>query len=745
MKEIPINLPNEPNVTLEIALEHGLTQEEFEKICNFLGRVPTFTEIGIYSVMWSEHCSYKNSILELKKLPRTGGKLLVSAGEENAGLVKLNEQYAIAFKIESHNHPSAVEPYQGAATGVGGILRDIFTMGAKPIANLVSLRFGYPKHSKNRFLIDGVTRGIADYGNCVGVPTVAGEVTFDDAYQTNPIVNAMTIGVVEKNHIISATARGKGNYVYYIGNKTGRDGIHGATFASDELGEDAISKRPNVQVGDPFTEKLLLEAVRELTKEKLLISLQDMGAAGLSCSTSEMSARGKVGMKIEIDRVPQREIGMTPYEVMLSESQERMLAVCTPQNAHRLEEICNKWGIICEKIGEVIDEPNIKVYFRNNLVADIPANSLVLGGGAPQYQRDIEIPPTLQERCNQAINTNDFPTNLECFTLLLKDPNNTSKRWIFRQFDHTVQGNTIKKPLEADAAVIRISNTQFGIAAKTDCNPFFVELDPYTGTALAVAEAALNVACTGAVPTAITNCLNFGNPYKPTSYYYFKLAVQGMGDACRALGTPVSGGNVSFYNESSEGAILPTPTIGMIGILQNVNDAIGCGTIKNHKLLLVGKETKLELGGSSILRLVKRKNYGQVPSLDLELHKNLLTFLSENIQNKTIVAAHDCSEGGLAICLAEMAINGECGFIVNDTFSERLMWFSETASRVVIVVEEKNIPHLMNSAEKLGLKATELGLCQGNDLIIENWLHISVKECKTLYESTLVQELGEIQ
>ncbi|MCX7835309.1 MAG: phosphoribosylformylglycinamidine synthase subunit PurL [bacterium] len=743
MKDIPIYPPNEPPVTLDIALDHGLNEEEFQKICGYLKRIPTYTELGIYSVMWSEHCSYKNSILELKKLPRNGGRLLVSAGEENAGLVKVNDSVAIAFKIESHNHPSAVEPYQGAATGVGGILRDIFTMGAKPIANLVSLRFGRPDNSRNRYLIDGVTRGIADYGNCMGVPTVAGEVTFDDAYQTNPIVNAMTVGVVENKNIISATSKGVGNWVFYIGNKTGRDGIHGATFASDELGEDANLKRPNVQVGDPFTEKLLLEAVRELSQQGLLVGLQDMGAAGLSCSTSEMSARGKCGMVIDLDLVPTRETKMTPYEIMLSESQERMLAVCTPQNAEKLKNICEKWGVLCVKIGEVVDDTNLRIYYQKQLVANIPANSLVLGGGAPQYQRNALIPQEIIQKRNEPIFPDLFPSNTECFLTLIAEPNIASKRWIFSQFDHTVIANTVKKPLEADAAVIRIDGTNIGISVKTDCNPFFVELDPYWGTAIAVAEAALNVACTGAVPCAITNCLNFGNPYKPTSFYYFKESVKGMGDACRILETPVSGGNVSFYNESTDGSILPTPTIGMLGILDELDTVIGCDAKRNSKLFLIGAETKLDLGGSTLLRLIQKRNFGKIPTIDLELHKKLLTFLEMHIKNKQILSAHDCSDGGLAICIAEMAIAGNCGVQINHHFSDRLLWFSETPSRVVISIEEKNIPIVQKTSIELGLLSIELGNCVGDRIIIEDWLNISVKECAEIFEKSLINALGE--
>lgn len=739
----PVNLLGEPDVTLQLAQNHGLTEEEFLKIIKILGRSPTYTELGIFSVMWSEHCSYKNSILLLKTLPRSGGRLLVDAGEENAGLVRLDDNFAIAFKIESHNHPSAVEPYQGAATGVGGILRDIFTMGAKPIANLVSLRFGDPTNSRTKYLLDGVVRGIADYGNCMGVPTVAGEVTFDESYHTNPLVNAMTVGVVEIGSTISATSSGNGNLVYYIGNKTGRDGIHGATFASDELSEDSTSKRPNVQVGDPFTEKLLMEAVRELARENVLIGLQDMGAAGISCSTSEMSARGNSGMEIELNSVPLREEKMTPYEIMLSESQERMLAVCTTENSKRLEEICNKWGIICSQIGKVSSRGTLDVYFDKQLVAEIPSKSLVLGGDAPQYKRDSIVPTVLLAKQKKKIDYSIFPSNDECFQKLIVETNIASKRWIFRQFDHTVIGNTVKKPQEADSAVLKVTGSEKGIAVKTDCNPYWVEIDPYWGTANAVAESALNVACTGAMPAAITNCLNFGNPYKPTSFHYFREAIRGMGDACRALETPVSGGNVSFYNESVDGSVLPTPTIGMLGILDHISDAIGCGTIKDRALVLVGAETKLELGGSSLIRLFTKSNFGDIPKLDLTLHKKLIHFLVSNVQSKIIESAHDCSDGGLAICLAEMAINGECGLHITAKLDNRLKWFSETPSRAVVSIDDKNYSLLESSAKKSSLFIQKLGTSVGENVILDDWLNLPRYECIQLFEGAISKLIEE--
>ncbi len=734
----------EQTVTSQIAKEHGLLPAEYEQICAILGRTPTWTEIGIYSVMWSEHCSYKNSILELKKLPRSGGRLLVEAGAENAGLVDLGDGLAVAFKIESHNHPSAVEPHQGAATGVGGILRDIFTMGGRPLANLVSLRFGELTDPHNRYLVDGVVRGIGDYGNCMGIPTIAGETTFDPSYRTNPLVNAMTVGVVEVSKTISATASGVGNPVYYIGNKTGRDGIHGATFASDELSEDSTSRRPNVQVGDPFTEKLLLEATLELSEKKLLVGLQDMGAAGLSCSTSEMSARGNVGMDIDVALVPQRERGMTPYEIMLSESQERMLAVCTLEQAPGFEAVCAKWGIEAVAIGKVIAEERVIVRSNGKIVADIPAQTLVLGGDAPQYTREIAVPSDLAEKLDYDPLNDSYPPPEKCFDLLWNDPSLVSKLWVYRQFDHTVMGATVKSPGEADAAVIWVPGTRKGLASKTDSNPYWVTLDPFWGAAHAVAEGALNVACVGAEPVAITNCLNFGNPYKPEAYYYFKEACAGMGEACKQFNTPVSGGNVSFYNESAEVAVMPTPTIGMLGILDEVTHNVGAGAIDGSILCLVGDTGAIELGGSALVRAVHGKNAGKIPELNFQRHRSLLKFLCEYIASQKILAAHDCSDGGLAFCLAEMATIGDCGLTATSPNDRNhLSWFSESASRAAICVSKRDIETLRESAENLNLSFHILGSCGGNRLTLGSWLDLPVADLRKRYYHRLFQAMGE--
>ncbi len=561
----------EPEITPELAIEHGLNKEEYERILKILGRTPTFTEIGIFSVMWSEHCSYKNSIALLKTLPREGGKLLVGAGEENAGLVDIGDGLAVAFKIESHNHPSAVEPYQGAATGVGGIMRDIFTMGARPIASLNSLRFGTLDDARTRYLFAGVVKGIGDYGNSFGVPTVAGEVYFDESYQGNPLVNAMAVGLVRTNIYASAVAKGEGNPVMIVGSSTGRDGIHGATFASEELSEKSEAKRPSVQVGDPFTEKLLLEASLEIIRKGYLIGIQDMGAAGISCSTSEMSAKGKSGMKIDLDKVPLREEGMSAYEIMLSESQERMLCVVKKGYEDRVREVFEKWDLHCEIIGEVINEDKLFINYKGKLEAELPPFDLVLGGGAPVYIREQKEPSYIKEKRNFDFSTLPEAKDIqETFLKVFSSPNIASKRWVYEQYDSMVRTNTIVGP-GCDSAVIYIKGTNKALAMKTDCNARYVYLNPREGAKIAVAESARNIVCSGGTPLAITNCLNFGNPYKPEIYWQFAEAIAGMGEACRFFNTPVTGGNVSFYNESPNVAVYPTPTIGMIGLVEDLS------------------------------------------------------------------------------------------------------------------------------------------------------------------------------
>lgn len=684
----------EPEVTLEAAREHGMTDEEYQWMVDKLGRTPTIVELGIYSVMWSEHCSYKNSIALLKTLPREGEALLVEAGEENAGLVDIGDGLAVAFKIESHNHPSAVEPYQGAATGVGGIQRDIFTMGARPICSLNSLRFGPLENPRVRYLLDGVVRGIGDYGNSFGVPTVAGEVFFDESYEGNPLVNAMSVGLVKVGETASAVAKGAGNPVYIVGSSTGRDGIHGATFASEEISEASEAKRPSVQVGDPFTEKLLLEATLEALATGAVVGIQDMGAAGITCSSCEMSARGESGMILHIDKVPIRELGMTPYEIMLSESQERMLLVCEKGREKEIEAIFKKWDLNAAQIGEVTDEPRVKIYWDGELVADVEADHLVLGGGAPVYHRETERPAYLDDIALDLAEIPDVAAGEVTSVLnkLLASPNIASKRWVFEQYDTMVRTNTIVGPGPSDAAVVRIKGTNKGLAVKTDCNGRYVYLDPRKGGQIAVAEAARNVVCAGGEPVAITNCLNFGNPYKPGVYWVFQEAVGGMGDACRAFNTPVTGGNVSFYNENPEGAVFPTPTVGMLGIVNDVRTEATTVQFKNegdHIYLLTPKSWhhQNDVDGSEYLARIHGLTKGGAPHLDLDEEKAVHAKMLEIIRSGVVKSAHDVADGGLAVTLAESVLysDGLGADVELDAPDLRLdaVLFGEAQSRIV--------------------------------------------------------------
>ncbi len=657
--------PATPPVTLELAREHGLTDEEYQWAVDELGRLPTFVELGIYSVMWSEHCSYKNSIALLKTLPREGEGLLVEAGEENAGLVDVGGGLAVAFKIESHNHPSAVEPYQGAATGVGGIHRDIFTMGARPICALNSLRFGSLDEPRVRYLFDGVVRGIGDYGNAFGVPTVAGEVVFDGAYEGNPLVNAMSVGIVQSDRTASAVAREPGSTVYIVGSSTGRDGIHGATFASEEISEASEEKRPSVQVGDPFTEKLLLEATLEALAADVVVGVQDMGAAGITCSSTEMSAAGGCGMTIHADRVPVREAGMTPYEIMLSESQERMLIVCKQGCEDELRAIYEKWNLNVEAIGEVTDGGRVEVLWHGETVADVRAEHLVLGGGAPVYHRETQEPAYFAE--TRAFDPSAIPdvtdeTATDVLLALLDAPNIASKRWVFEQYDTMVRTNTVVGPGPSDAAVVRLKGTTRGLAVKTDCNGRYVYLNPRRGAQIAVAEAARNVVCAGGRPLAVTNCLNFGNPYKPEVYWAFAEAVGGMGDACRALHTPVTGGNVSFYNENPDGAVFPTPTIGMLGLVDDLDAHVTTAALQapGDVLFLLAPAAWVHrngIGGTEYLATVHGQTAGDAPHLDLAEEVAVQAAMQALIRAGAVQHAHDVSDGGLAVALAESVIH----------------------------------------------------------------------------------------
>ncbi|MFZ0390575.1 MAG: phosphoribosylformylglycinamidine synthase subunit PurL [Calditrichia bacterium] len=726
-------------VTLEMAVQHGLNEEEFNKIKSILGRTPNFTELGIFSVMWSEHCSYKNSIAELKKLPRSGGRLLVGAGEENAGLVDIGDGQAVCFKIESHNHPSAVEPYQGAATGVGGIMRDIFTMGARPIAALDSLRFGRLDSARNRYLLDGVVRGIADYGNCLGIPTIAGEIYFEDCYSGNPLVNAMTVGVVRQDQTASAVAKGEGNPVYIIGSRTGRDGIHGATFASEELTEESEARRPNVQVGDPFTEKLLLEASLEMIKAGILVGIQDMGAAGITCSTTEMSAKGESGMVIDLDKVPVREEGMTPYEIMLSESQERMLAVVKKGHENEIEKICEKWELICEKVGQVTDEPLLKVYHRGEQVAEVPPYDCVLGGGAPVYQREYRRPAYLDEL--QRFDPESLPevTDLQqAFLKVFSSSNIVSKNWVYEQYDHMVRTNTTVYP-GGDAAVVRLKKSNKALATKTDGNGRYVYLNPRRGAQIAVAEAARNVVCTGADPLAVTNCLNFGNPYKPEMFYLFREAVAGMGEACRVFNTPVTGGNVSFYNESPDSAVYPTPVIGMVGLIENPDHITAAFFREEGDLIYLIGETAADIGGSEFLKEYYGKVQGDCPALDLEREKKTQQTLLSAIRSGWIRSAHDVSDGGLAIALAECCfidryhpLGAEIELAAEGLRPEWLL-FSESQSRIVVSAAPEHGTALEQHFSAAQIPLQKIGLAGGGRLQINNWINMPVKDLSQIY------------
>ena len=680
----------DPVITPEVVAEHGVTPEEFDRLVAMLGRTPTFTELGIVSALWSEHCSYKHSRNLLKTLPTAAPWVLQGPGE-NAGVISIGDGMAVAFKIESHNHPSAVEPYQGAATGVGGILRDVFTMGARPIAMLNSLRFGALDNARVRYLFSGVVKGIGDYGNCVGIPTVAGEIVFDPAYEGNPLVNAMCVGLMHEEDLIRAKAEGVGNPIIAVGARTGRDGIHGASFASEDLSEASDAKRPRVQVGDPFTEKLLLEASLELIKSGHIVAIQDMGAAGLTSSSAEMAERGDVGVTIDVTKVPVRESGMTPYEILLSESQERMLVVAKKGREDDVKAILEKWDLAASVIGEVIAEPVYRVTEGSTVVAEFPGSRLVTD--CPRYS-----PPAAEDPAIVELREKDVTQIAErkeesdpTWTLLqlLSSPSIASKIWAHRQYDSTVRTNTVIGP-GGDAAVLRIRGTTRGIAVKTDCNGRYVYLDPLNGGRIAVAEAARNVACTGARPKAITNCLNFGNPRKPAVYFQLSEAIKGIGEACSALETPVTGGNVSLYNESPKGAVYPTPVIGMVGVLdaienatQSTFDAVG------DTVLLLG-ETRDELGGSEYLAAIHGVVAGTPPRCDLTRERSAIDAVIESIEAGVVSSAHDVSDGGIAVALAECCIadkRHQFGVDVtldNGNVSERATLFGESQARFII-------------------------------------------------------------
>ncbi len=684
--------PGDPAITPALVSEHGLTADEYQRLVAMLGRTPTFTELGIVSALWSEHCSYKHSRPVLRTLPTSAPYVLQGPGE-NAGVISVGDGLAVAFKIESHNHPSAVEPYQGAATGVGGILRDVFTMGARPIALLNSLRFGSLEHPRTRWLFAGVVKGIGDYGNCVGVPTVAGEVVFDDAYAANPLVNAMCVGVLREEELITARAEGVGNPIIAVGARTGRDGIHGASFASEDLSHESDAKRPRVQVGDPFTEKLLLEASLELIRSGHIVAIQDMGAAGLTSSSAEMAARGDVGVTIDVRRVPLREEGMTPYEILLSESQERMLVVARRGHERDVKGILEKWDLNASVIGEVIAEPVYRVTEGDRIVAEFPGSRLVTD--CPVYTpeaRESEEVRRLRERevdsiAELAEESDPFWT----LERLLGSPTIADKTWVVRQYDSTVRASTVVGPGSADAAVVRLRGTGKAIAMKTDCNGRYVYLDPRVGGRIAVVEAARNVACTGARPMAITNCLNFGNPRRPEVFFQFREAVAGMAEACEALGTPVTGGNVSFYNESPGRAVYPTPTIGMVGLIDDLAHVTRAGFSSPGDAIILLGENSGEIGGSEYLRWIHDVVGGYAPRCDLQGERKLIDVLLSAIRGGHVASAHDCSEGGLAVALAECCLlsspeplGASIDLSAWEALPRRALLFGEAQGRVVV-------------------------------------------------------------
>ena len=732
------NTYKQPEVTLEMVKSHGLNDEEYARIRQILGREPTYTELGIFSVMWSEHCSYKNSIALLKTLPREGENLLAKAGEENAGAVDIGDGLAVVFKIESHNHPSAVEPYQGAATGVGGILRDIFTMGARPIAALNSLRFGLPENSRVRYLVDGVVRGIGDYGNSFGVPTVAGEVYFDESYTGNPLINAMAVGIVKAGEMASAVAQGKGNPVMMVGSKTGRDGIHGATFASEELSEASEERRPSVQIGDPFTEKLLLEATLEIIREDLIVGIQDMGAAGLTCSSSEMSAKGESGILLNIEKVPVRETGMIPYEILLSESQERMLVCVKKGNEARVTEIFDKWGLDSTIVGEVTDDGLMTARLNGQVVSQIPSDVLVLGGGAPVYQRETKCPAYMDEL--QKINLDDYALDKdwnEVLVTMLAAPNICHKGWVFDQYDSMVRTNTAVGP-GSDAAVLRVRKTRKALALTTDCNGRYCYTNPRLGARSAVAEAARNIVCSGGKPLAVTNCLNFGNPYKPEIYYGFAEAVAGMGEACRVFETPVTGGNVSFYNEDPERAVFPSPVIGMVGLIEDV-DHITCQWFQQDgdAVVLIGRN-KEELGASEYIHTVYNQTRGPVPALDLQFEKELQSSLLHLVQSGLVRSAHDCSEGGLAVALAECCISNPESMLgadisLPDDIRPDCLLFGETQSRVIISCAAGRAREVLDYLDSKGVPCAQIGVVGGGWLRIDDLVDAPLDRLRSAY------------
>lgn len=697
--------------------QFGVSDYEYELICGFLGRKPNYTEIGVFSVMWSEHCSYKNSKPILKKFPITGPRVLMGPGE-GAGIVDIGDNQAVVFKIESHNHPSAVEPFQGAATGVGGIIRDIFSMGARPIALLNSLRFGRLENERVKYLFEHVVSGIAGYGNCIGIPTVAGEVMFDESYEGNPLVNAMCVGLIDHDKIQRGVAKGVGNPVFYVGPATGRDGIHGATFASVELSEESEEKRTAVQVGDPFMEKLVMEATLELIDSGIVLGIQDMGAAGLTCSSAEMASKAGNGLELYLDEVPQRETGMTPYEMMLSESQERMLFVVEPQHEAQAKEIFDRWGIICAKVGKVTDDGRLRLFHKGEEVADMPVKALV--DECPVYDKPSKEPAYYSE--NAAVDTAAFAevTDLTgALEKVLASPTVASKEWVYNQYDYMVRTSTAVQP-GSDAAVVTIRGTRKALAMTTDCNGRYVYLDPEVGGRIAVAEAARNIVCSGAEPLAVTDNLNFGNPEKPEVFWQLEKSADGMSEACVTLNTPVIGGNVSLYNENAKGAIYPTPVIGMVGLVHDIDHITTQGFKAEGDVIILVGETKAELGGSELQYVLEGAAAGRPPEIDLATEKKVLDAVLGAIQKGLVASAHDLSEGGIAVAVAESCISGRLGAeiaLTTDLRTDHLL-FSESQSRILLSAKPEQAAALQAWLTEQGVVHAPIGNVKGSSLTI---------------------------
>ena len=734
----------EEQITIETASKLGLLPEEFEKIKTILGRTPNFTELSIFSVMWSEHCSYKNSITWLKTLPKDGPHMLAKAGEENAGLVAIGDGLACAFKIESHNHPSAIEPYQGAATGVGGINRDIFTMGARPIAQLNSLRFGNPSLEKTKWLMRGVVKGIGDYGNAFGIPTVGGEVFFDDCYNVNILVNAMSVGIVKVGETVSATSYGEGNTVFIVGSSTGKDGIHGATFASGDLHEDSHEDLPSVQVGDPFMEKLLLEATLEVIKTGAVIGMQDMGAAGIICSTSEMSAKGKHGMRIHLDKVPTRQSNMKGWEILLSESQERMLVVVKKGEEDLVRRVFEKWDLNCTEIGEVTKGDRLHFYMHEELLADIPADDLVLGGGAPIYQREYKEPTYIAKNKAFKIDTVQEPQDLKAVMMhLASHPNIASKRWVTNQYDSMVGTINLSTNRPSDAAVVEVRGTKKALALTTDCNPRYVYADPETGCAIAVAEAARNIICAGGTPSAVTNCLNFGNPYNPEVYWQFVHSIKGMSSACLAFETPVTGGNVSFYNQSKneqgEVPVFPTPTIGMLGIVADKKKIMTLDFKQEGDTLFLLGTARNDINSSEYLYSYCKIKNSPAPFLDLKEELHVQQLVKNLIAKGLIESAHDVSDGGLFITLLESALPNGLGFKIetDEDLRKDAFLFGESQSRILVSVNADKLDAFVELVADSEIDFINLGEVASDQIIIDETNYGTVGEFKDVYDNAI--------